>query len=155
MQPDLSAYVAYTFLDASFQSPFATGTGATAPGNYNSGTVTAGSAIPGTYRQQLYAELAYRYRPYQLETAIEGRYNSKVYINDLNKDAAPAYTIFSIRASLQQIQGKWKFTEYARVDNLFDQTYIGSVRVNDGNTRFFEPAPGRNYFVGVKASYMF
>jgi iron complex outermembrane receptor protein len=29
------------------------------------------------------------------------------------------------------------------------------VRVNDGNTRFFEPAPGRNYFVGVKASYMF
>jgi len=155
LQPDLSAYVAYTFLDASFQSPFATGTGATAPGNYNSGTVAAGSAIPGTYRQQLYAELAYRYRPYQLETAIEGRYNSKVFINDLNKDAAPAYTIFSIRASLQQVQGKWKFTEYARIDNLFDQTYIGSVRVNDGNTRFFEPAPGRNYFVGVKASYMF
>lgn len=152
---DFTAYLAYTMLDATFQSAFATGTGATAPGNFNTGTVTAGGAIPGTYRHQLYAELAYRYRPYQLETAVEGRYNSKVFINDLNKDEAPAYTIFSVRASLQQVHGKWKFTEYARIDNLFDQSYIGSVRVNDGNTRFFEPAPGRNYFVGVKANYLF
>ena len=89
------------------------------------------------------------------QTAVEARYNSKVYVDDTNTDAAPDYTIYSIRSSFQQRQGNWKFTEYARIDNIFDQNYIGSIRVNDTNTRFFEPAPGRNWIMGVKANYMF
>ncbi len=155
LRRDISAYLAYTFLDATFQSSFPTGTGASGTGAYNQGTVKVGNFIPGTYRQQLYAELAWKNQAHGFETALEGRFNSKVFINDLNKDAAPSYAILSVRASLQQLTGKWKITEYARLDNLFDKQYIGSVRVNDGNTRFFEPAPGRNYIVGVKANYAF
>jgi iron complex outermembrane receptor protein len=83
------------------------------------------------------------------------RYNSKTYVDDINSDIAPDYTIYSIRGSFQQKQGNWKFTEYARIDNIFDQNYIGSVRVNDTNSRFYEPAPGRNWIMGVKANYMF
>ena len=90
-----------------------------------------------------------------MQTAIEGRYNSRVYVNDLNKESAPSYMTFSLRGSLQQLVGNWKITEYARVDNLFDETYIGSVRIGDSNTRFYEPAPGRNWIVGVKANYVF
>jgi iron complex outermembrane receptor protein len=152
---DLSAYVAYTYLDATFQSDFPTGTGATGTGAYNAGTVTSGLAIPGTYRNQFYGELLWKYQPWAMQTAIEGRYNSRVYVNDLNKESAPSYTTFSLRGSLQQLVGNWKITEYARVDNLFDETYIGSVRIGDSNTRFYEPAPGRNWIVGVKANYAF
>lgn len=147
---DLSAYLAYTYLDATFQSQFATGNS-----GYNAGTVTPGLAIPGTYRNQVYGEILWKYQPWALQTAIEGRYNSRVYVNDLNKENAPSYTTFSLRGSLQQLVGNWKITEYARVDNLFDETYIGSVRVGDTNTRFYEPAPGRNWIVGVKANYAF
>jgi iron complex outermembrane receptor protein len=68
---------------------------------------------------------------------------------------APSSTIISARASLQQIVNSWRITEYARIDNLFDKDYIGSIRVNDTNTRFFEPAPGRNWIAGVKATYTF
>jgi iron complex outermembrane receptor protein len=143
--------VAYTYLDASFQSQFQTGSGT----GYNTGTVTPGLAIPGTYRTQFYGELLWKYQPWALQTAIEGRYNSRVYVNDLNKESAPSHAVFSLRGSLQQQVGKWKITEYARVDNLFDETYIGSVRVGDSNTRFYEPAPGRNWIVGVKANYAF
>jgi len=39
---------------------------------------------------------------------------------------------------------------FAGIDNLFDRRYAGSVIVNDSNGRFFEPAPGRTYFVGVE-----
>lgn len=151
LRNDLSAYVAYTYLDASFQSQFQTGSGT----GYNTGTVTPGLAIPGTYRTQFYGELLWKYQPWALQTAIEGRYNSRVYVNDLNKESAPSHAVFSLRGSLQQQAGKWKITEYARVDNLFDETYIGSVRVGDSNTRFYEPAPGRNWIVGVKANYAF
>jgi iron complex outermembrane receptor protein len=31
----------------------------------------------------------------------------------------------------------------------------GSVIVNAGNNRFFEPAPGRNWVIGVRAAQMF
>jgi hypothetical protein len=34
--------------------------------------------------------------------------------------------------------------------NIADKEYIGSVRVNDDNLRFFEPAADRNYLLGFK-----
>ena len=38
---------------------------------------------------------------------------------------------------------------FVRVDNLFDQRYSGSVIVNEGNGRYFEPAPGRTWLLGT------
>lgn len=137
---NLSLYTAVTVLDAKF----------TNDSNFN-----AGSQIPGTYKTQLYAEAAWRYQPLNFQTALEARYNSKSYVNDANTTSVESYAVYSVRASLQQQSGQWRFTEYLRVDNLFDKEYVGSVRVNDSNSRFFEPAPGRNYIVGVKANYAF
>ena len=39
---------------------------------------------------------------------------------------------------------------FARIDNVLDQRHIGSVIVNDGNQRFFEPGPDRRYNVGLQ-----
>ncbi|MBT9499546.1 MAG: hypothetical protein IV103_20515, partial [Zoogloea sp.] len=47
----------------------------------------------------------------------------------------------------------WRFSEFARIDNLFDRQYVGSVVVGDTNSRYYEPAPGRNSMVGVNARY--
>ena len=38
----------------------------------------------------------------------------------------------------------------ARVDNLFDRVHAGSVIVNDGNARYFEPGAPRNFLLGVR-----
>ena len=45
--------------------------------------------------------------------------------------------------------------EFVRIDNVADRRYVGSVIVNEGNGRFFEPAPGRTWLVGVNAAYTF
>ncbi len=145
----LSGYLAYTYLDATFDQTY-TYTSSGSPV-----TVNKGNAIPGTYQTQLYGELAWKEQSIGLNSAVEMRHFSKAFVNDTNTDSAPAYTIFSVRASLQQQVGQWRISEYARIDNLFDKEYIGSVRVNDSNSRFFEPAPGRNYIVGIKANYAF
>ena len=42
---------------------------------------------------------------------------------------------------------------YGRIDNLFGKAYAGSVIVNDANARFFEPAPGRRLFMGVRSQF--
>lgn len=137
---NLSAFLAYTLLDAKFDENSAS---------------NAGNKVPGTYRTQVFGELAWRHQPVNLLAALEVRHSSKTFTNDTNTEFAPSYTVFSARASLQQQWNKWRLTEYVRVDNLTNQQYIGSVRVNDGFNRFFEPAPGRNYIVGVKANYAF
>jgi iron complex outermembrane receptor protein len=49
--------------------------------------------------------------------------------------------------------GSLRLRAFLRVDNVLDQRYIGSVIVNEGNGRFFEPAPGRSWTVGLDARY--
>lgn len=137
---NLSLFAAYTYLDATFDS---------------GSSFNPGSAIPGTYRTQLYAEAAWKYQPLGFQTALEMRHNSKVYVDDANTASADEYTIFSVRGHLRQKYKDWTVTEYARLDNLFDEKYVGSVRVNDTNSRYYEPAPGRNWILGVKASHNF
>ena len=51
--------------------------------------------------------------------------------------------------------GAWEFSSFGRVDNLFDRRYVGSVIVNEGNARYFEPAPGRTWTVGTTATVRF
>lgn len=138
-------YGAYTYLDAKFTSDYLSS------GN----TVKTGNKIPGTYRSQVYGEVTWKAPTVGFSTALEARYNSKVFVDDLNSDSAPSYTVFNVRAVLQQEVQKWRFSEYVRVENLFDKDYIGSVRINDSNSRFFEAAPGRNYLMGVNATYRF
>ena len=141
---NFAIYGAYTFLDAKFDSTFT-----------SNGTVNAGNNIPGTYRQQMYGEASWKYPEFGFYTALETRYNSKVFVNDTNTDTADSYTVVNIRAGFQQSVSNWKFNEFLRVENIADKDYIGSIRVNDTNSRFFEPAVGRNWMVGVNANYRF
>jgi iron complex outermembrane recepter protein len=138
---NISTYFSYTLLNAKFDSTF--------------GAIPSGNRIPGTYRNQIYGEVAWKYEPLGFSTAFEGRYNSKVYVNDINTEAAPSYTIFNIRAGFEQKLSNWGFKEYLRVENMSDKQYIGSVRINDTNSRFYEPAAGRNYLLGLSANYNF
>ena len=50
---------------------------------------------------------------------------------------------------------RWQVREFLRVDNVGDQAYVGSVIVNDGNGRFYEPAPQRNILLGAQANLQF
>ncbi len=147
---NISTYLSYSMLDAKFDSDFNYTTSAGAIR-----TVQSGNQIPGTYRNQLYGEVAWKYQPLGFYSAIEGRYNSKVYVDDINSDSASSYTIFNLRTGFEQNLTNWKFKEYVRLENIFDREYIGAVRVNDTNLRFFEPAAGRNYLVGISAQYKF
>lgn len=145
---NISTYFAYTYLDAEFDGNFVP--------KETSRTIKSGNKIPGTYRSQIYGEVAWRDSASGFSTAFEGRHNSKVYVNDINNDAAPSYTVFNLRAGFEQKLANWNFSEFLRVENIFDKQYIGSVKVNDyTNLRYFEPAADRGYLLGLSAKYKF
>ncbi|MFL9610737.1 TonB-dependent receptor family protein [Methylobacillus sp. Pita2] len=150
---NISLFGSYTLLRAKFDDTYSypvTRFGSTAIN-----TVQSGNYIPGTYRSQIYGEIAWKHQASGFNTAFEARHNSKVYTDDQNSDSARSYTLFNIRAGFQQKLQNWRFSEYVRVENIFDKEYIGSIRVNDGNSRFYEPAAGRNWLLGLNATYIF
>ena len=53
------------------------------------------------------------------------------------------------------MRGIWTLREFVRVNNLADRNYVGSVIVGDTNQRFFEPAAGRNFLIGVTVNARF
>ena len=114
----------------------------------------AGNRLPGTARQSLFAALAWA-APQGWRAALEARYLSRVYVNDLNSDAAPGYAIASATAGYLLRTERWRLSAFVRGDNLFDRRYVGSVIVNEGNSRFFEPAPGRTWLAGFSATLAF
>lgn len=147
---DLSAYLSYTYLDAEFQDSYTylrTGGLST--------TVANGNFLPGVPRNTAYMELAWRRGLPGFSAVAEAIYRDKVFANDTNTEAAKRYGIANIRFSYSHQIGGWKLSEFLRLDNITDTRYVGSVIVNEGNSRFYEPAPGRNVMVGMSARYMF
>ena len=140
--PGLATRVAYTLLDARFWSPYL---GA-------QGMVPAGNSLPGAPRHSLFADLEGSVMQ-GLKAGLEMRVESKTYVNDLNSDAAPGYAVFNARLSQEFQFNGVKLLLYGRLDNLFDRNYAGSVIVNDSNGRYFEPAPGRRLFVGLRTLF--
>jgi iron complex outermembrane receptor protein len=145
------AAVAYTLLNARFTSSFTSVGGLPATPVF----VPAGNRLPGVPRSTLYGELVWRHAASGFHAGVEARRNSKIFVDDRNSDAAEAYTVANLRAGFEQRAGRWRFTEYVRLDNVTDREYVGSVIVAEGNRRFFEPAPGRNWLAGVAAELAF
>ncbi|HEX4986477.1 MAG TPA: TonB-dependent receptor [Burkholderiales bacterium] len=150
-----NALLSYTYLDATFDNSFGTCVGFCPSVTGPNATVPAGNKIPGIPANMVYGELGWKYAPLGLATALEARWNDKVYTNDLNDEAASAYAVLNWRLSLEQKFGALSLTEFGRIDNIFDKEYVGSVIVNESNRRYYEPAPGTNYTIGVTASYKF
>lgn len=143
---DLTATASYTYLDATFDADI--------PALGNIAQIPSGNAIPGIAKNQAYASLAWQ-PSHGLYGGVDVQYMDKVYANDTNSDAAPSYSVTSANVGYAWVMGDWKVNSFARVDNLFDKNYAGSVIVNDGNGRYFEPADGRNWSAGLRVIKQF
>jgi iron complex outermembrane receptor protein len=147
---------AYTWMRAHYQDAFMTCTSAGCPaGNIPQAQVPAGNQVPGLPKQQLFAQAAWDTGWAGSRVTLEARHTGRVMVNDLNTDAAAAHTLFNLGVQFKQERSDWTLREFIRVDNLTDQKHAGSVIVNDGNGRFFEPGAGRKLMLGLEAQRRF
>jgi len=141
--------LAYTWLDATYRDAFCSPSPCAAVN-----TVAAANRIPGIARQSLFASLGW-VPPKGWRAGIEMRALGRIQANDANTASAPGYAVAAVYAGYLKKWERWEFNAFARVDNLFDRRYVGSVIVNEGNARYYEPAPGRNWTVGLSGAYRF
>lgn len=149
--PALRASWSLSVLHAAYRDSFQTCTVNGCPTPNPTATVDAGNRIAGTQKGLAWAELAWKPGVVPGEFAAEVRGQSKTAANDVNTVFAPGFGIVNLRWS-----HGWKLGDAGelqtllRVDNAFDRAYVGSVIVNDANSRFFEPGAPRNYLVALR-----
>jgi iron complex outermembrane receptor protein len=99
-------------------------------------------------------ELGWR-PPTGWRAGLDARYLSRVAVNDVNSDAAASFVTLGAHVGYVAEINPWSLAATARNDNLAHRKYAGSVIVNEGNGRYFEPAAGRNHVLNLSASYRF
>jgi len=135
--------LAYTHLDASFDSAYATAGGA---------PVARGNQLPGTARNT--AALGLDAMPAAgWRIGADLTLSAKAFADDLNSQSAAGYGVLALRAGKEFKAGGVSWYAWGRVDNVFDRMYAGSLIVNDGNSRFYESAPGRRLTVGLRGQF--
>jgi iron complex outermembrane receptor protein len=76
-------------------------------------------------------------------------------VNDVNSDFAAGFGLLALRARARIPLAHGWLELLARIDNLANRSVATSVIVNEGNARFFEPAPGRSLLLSARWSQRF
>lgn len=140
-----SLQLAATWLDAHFRDAFPVCAGVcTTPG----ATVLAGTRIPGV--PERFGQARLQWQGAAWEAALEAAAVGAVTADDRGTASAPGYGLVHVEAARTWTAGQGRLRGLARIDNLFDRRYIGSVIVNEANGRYYEPGPGRSLLLGLE-----
>jgi iron complex outermembrane receptor protein len=122
----------------------------------------SGNTVPGLAPHQ--AQGSIRFGPARWFVEVGAEFTDEMEVDDANTDnvvpnqpltptsARPteAYTLFDVRAGANELLlGPLEVSPFAGVQNLADKTYVSSVAINAFGSRFYEPGPGRTFYVGA------
>lgn len=138
----LEVSLAYTYSEFKFDSFI----DPTVPVDYS------GNKIPGAPEQFGNVEIAY-YSPSGFYTVFNTQVTDRIYVDNANSDTAPGYFVSNIRTGVTGNIGNTEISPFLGVNNIFNKKYVANVRINDGNSRFFDPAPGFSVYAGISVTY--
>ncbi len=118
----------------------------------------AGNQIPGIPSHRFFASLAYEHNQ-GVFAEINLQWVDQFYTNDFNGPAPSvnkplgdfindAYRTVDLRLGWQHQFSKLRIEFFAGINNVFDERYNSSIVPNAAGDRFFEPAAGRNWYMG-------
>jgi iron complex outermembrane receptor protein len=155
LSPHISATLSASMIDAQYSQAFKnTINGVTT-------SVTSGNKIPGIPQSSVFSELAWTSEPASTgkgvttngtRLGIELVQAGRIYANDTNTASVDGHTILNLSARHRWAIGKGGLTLFGRINNVSDETYVGSVIVNQTNSQFYEPGLSKNWSVGLSLS---
>ena len=150
IDPHVRALLAATSIDARFAQGYRNSTS----------QVAAGNRLPGIARSFIFSELLWSSKAFDIaapegsragtRAALELASAGRMFANDTNTVAADGYTTVNTSVSQEWAIGAARLTGYGRIENLANRRYVGSLIVNQAAGQYFEPAPGRNWTLGVR-----
>lgn len=108
----------------------------------------SGNREPGVPPHQFFAGATYD-APFGLFSAVELRAIDAYPVNSTNSISNWAYQVVNLRFGFNRRWNGVGVRPFIGIDNLFDERYNASTITNSVGNRFFEPAPGREVYVGI------
>jgi iron complex outermembrane receptor protein len=137
--------LAYTYVDATYTDAYLTCTVAPCPTSNT--PIPAGNRLPGVPKSNVYANLRWG-GELGWQVTANGQYITGIPVNDLNNVFTPSYAVFGLSGGYGADLPAFRLNAFVRLNNLLDRAYVGSVIINEGNQRFFEPGAGFNVLAG-------
>ena len=137
---------AYTYVDATYSDAYLTCVAA--PCAKPTVLVPVGSRLPGVPKNNAYATVRWG-KDLGWRASANAQYISNVAVNDANSVFTSAYSIFGVDGGYAVELRSFRVSTFVRINNMLNRRYVGSVIVDDGNSRYFEPGPGFNILGGV------
>jgi len=148
--PQWRAQLAYTYIEAKYIDAYQTCIAA--PCARPTVLVSAGNRLPGVPKNNAYATVRWG-EDLGLHASMNVQYVSDVPTNDLNTVAAPAYTIVGADTGYGVDLTHYRVSGFLRINNLLNRHYVGSVIVDDNNSRYFEPGSVFALLAGVSVVF--
>lgn len=109
------------------------------------------NSLPGLPDHRTYARALARTSGFWAQSVFE--FVSSFYANDSNSEKNDAYATLDLTLGHEGLYaGTMRFSPFFRISNLTDEIYNSSVVVNAFGGRFYEPAAGRTFQVGLNVS---
>ena len=112
-------------------------------------TSIAGRALPGIPQHWLHFLL--KGRPAWARggwAEIEEAHSSGYLVSDASAITTAPWWTTNVRVGWTGTVGSVRANPFVGFNNVFNRRYVGSVVINAANGRYYEPAPGRNMYVG-------
>ncbi len=107
-----------------------------------------GKKIPGIPSSQFFLQLKYRSAS-DWQWVLSGEHSGAFFANDSNSVEIKAYQKVRFQGQ-KTVQTQWgKLDFFGGINNVLNTTYFDNIRLNAFGGRFYEPAPGRNFYFGL------
>jgi len=121
--------------------------------SFTTGTVVHtldGRALPGI--PQNWLNLMVRAQPAAFHGAwaeVQQTHSSGFFVSDTLTTRAAPWWATNVRVGWEGKVGSTRLGPFLGINNAFNHLYVSSVVINAARDRFYEPAPGRNVYVGL------
>jgi iron complex outermembrane receptor protein len=113
-----------------------------------------GNRLPGVPRNMASIAIDYQ-NEYGFFANFDIQYIDEREADNANTAEAKDYIVANLRTGYEHSLGDWQLAGFVGVNNLTNQKYIDSLRINGGFERYFEPAPRTQVYGGVSVGYLF
>ena len=137
VKPNLTLDVSYTYSDFSFDSFFD-----------KNNKDFSGSKLPGLPESFAYFGIRFE-NENGLNMNFNLNYSGDLFANNANTVKVQAYTVSNFRLSYNISTRNWKILPYLGINNIFDTEFSSNIRINAFGSRYYEPAPERNSYLGI------
>ncbi|WP_051080098.1 TonB-dependent receptor [Thioalkalivibrio sp. ALM2T] len=107
-----------------------------------------GNRMPGLPREQLFVEADWRDGPWFV--TVDALHVGSRYADNANTERVGPQTTLNLRAGRFWQQGDTRAEAFVAANNLLDADNVDNIRINDGNRRYYEPAPDLTLMAGMR-----